>query len=98
MILRAGYRTFEFQEGRGIRFGSTEDALIWLKHLGLPDPGLMIRLKQLMARYSTDPEDSRLTDYQVLFTQDRGDWPGAANQFRAAAREHPVARARVSFV
>jgi hypothetical protein len=66
MILRFGYRTYEFQEGREIRFGSTEDALTWLKHLGYPDAELIKRLRECVTRYSGDPESARLTDHQVL--------------------------------
>lgn len=66
MILRAGFQTFEFHEGREVRFGSPEDALNWLKRLGLPDPDLMLRLRELLARHATELESSRMTDDQVL--------------------------------
>ena len=66
MILRVGFQTFEFQQGREIRFGSMEDALNWLKHLGFPDSDLILRLREYVARYSGNLESSRLTDHQVL--------------------------------
>lgn len=66
MILRAGFQTFEFHEGREVRFGSNEDAVNWLKHLGLPDPDLMTRFRELLGRHSTEADTSRLTDDQVL--------------------------------
>jgi len=66
MILRVGFQVFEFAEGRDLRFGSNEDALSWLKHLGLPDADLMVRLRELLSRQSSDPDGSRLTDHQVL--------------------------------
>ncbi len=66
MILRSGFQTFEFQEGRELRFGSTREAANWLRHLGFPDPDLVIKLRELVTQYSEDTADSRLTDDQVL--------------------------------
>ena len=66
MILRDGLRTFEFLERREIRFGSTEDALNWLKHLGAPDSDLISRFRELLSHYAGDPDTSRLTDDQVV--------------------------------
>ncbi len=66
MILRAGFQSFEFQEGRELRFGSTQEAANWLKHLGYPDSDFVAKLRELMTRYAEDPADSRMTDYQVL--------------------------------
>jgi hypothetical protein len=66
MILRVGFQVFEFSEGRDVRFGSTEDALSWLKGLGLPDAVLMTRFRELLSQHSGDPDGARLTDHQVL--------------------------------
>jgi hypothetical protein len=66
MILRVGFQVFEFAEGRDLRFSSADDALSWLKRLGLPDPDLMVRFRELLNSYTRDPDSSRLTDHEVL--------------------------------
>jgi hypothetical protein len=66
MILRVGFQVFEFSEGRDLRFGSTDDALSWLKRLGLPDSDLMTRMRELLRDHAGDPDSARLTDHQVL--------------------------------
>jgi uncharacterized membrane protein len=65
MILRTGYQTFEFNDAREMRFGSADDALTWLRHLGYPDPDLMRQLRDVAAQFSEEPSD-RLTDEQIL--------------------------------
>jgi hypothetical protein len=66
MIFRSRYQTFEFQTAREVRFGSIEDAISWLKHLGYPDPDVVRQMRDLVTAHSDDASDARLTDEQVL--------------------------------
>jgi hypothetical protein len=73
MVLRSGFAIFEFQTGPESRksgnrlyFGSSEDALTWLKHLGFLYSHLVFQLRDWVVRYYADPEVFRLTDYQML--------------------------------
>lgn len=66
MILHTGHHSFEFQQARQLRFGSPEDAVNFLKHLGYPDPDVTRQMRELVTQYSEDPADARLTDDQLL--------------------------------
>jgi hypothetical protein len=66
MIVRAGFRTFELRQRGVIRFGSAEDALNWLKHLGPLDSELISRFRELLTRYAGEPDSSRLSDQEVI--------------------------------
>jgi hypothetical protein len=75
MILRVGFRTFEFQDGREVRkrknqdtlyFSSYEDALGWLKEYEFLHVGLILRVREYVVRYSEDPECFRMTNHQAL--------------------------------
>jgi hypothetical protein len=66
MILRSGVWTFEFRQRGELHFGSTEDALNWLKHLGAPDSDLTAKFRELLNRYAGTPDNSRLSDQEVV--------------------------------
>jgi hypothetical protein len=68
MILRIGFRSFDFRHKGEMHFGSMEDALSWVNSLGSQDPDLNSRFRQLLTRYADEPDNARLTDLQVIET------------------------------
>ena len=71
MTVHADFETFELQPAielpEPLTFGTTDDALAWLKRLWAQDSDLMSQLRRYLAQYSVDnPESFRLNDYQLL--------------------------------
>jgi hypothetical protein len=70
MIFRTGFQIFEFQRAfelpKQLTFASREEALGWLKQQGFLHPGRMPGFREYLARFSDDPECSRLTDHQAI--------------------------------
>jgi len=70
MTLRSGFQIFEFQRAfelpKPLNFASHDDAVKWLKQVGLLHPGSVQRLREYLARMSDDPEGFRLTDHDAI--------------------------------
>jgi len=70
MTIRNGFQTFDFQHAlelpKPLTFANPQDALTWLKHLWSQHPHLISRFREYVARYTSDPESFRLSDYQTI--------------------------------
>jgi hypothetical protein len=70
MIIRAGFQIFEVQRAselsKPLTFASQDEALKWLKQLGLHHPQTIPRCREYLRRFSDDPECFRLTDHEAV--------------------------------
>jgi hypothetical protein len=70
MILRDGFQSFEFLQAlelpRPLFFATPEDALKWLRKITSQRPEMLIRFREYVSRYLSEPEAFRVTDQQVL--------------------------------
>jgi hypothetical protein len=70
MILRDGFQSFEFLQAlelpRPLFFATPDDALKWLKNLTSQRPEMLIRFRDYVIRFLSEPEAFRVTDHQVL--------------------------------
>jgi hypothetical protein len=70
MILRDGFQSYEFMQAlelpRPLFFATPDDALKWLRNLVSQRPEMLVRFRDYVSRYSSDPETFRVTDHVVL--------------------------------
>ena len=70
MIIRVGFKTFEFQRAlelpKPMIFASDSEALKWLEQLEFTYPQTILPVREYLTRLSNDWECSRLTDHEAI--------------------------------